>query len=390
MTDYYEVLGVERSASADEIKKAYRKLAMRFHPDVASEPDAAERFKQIGEAYEVLSDANKRDLYDRGGDPMGRGGSGGFGGMGGMGGFGGSFDFTNLVDAMFGGGTSRGPRSRVQRGQDALVRLRLSLAEAAFGVTSPLQVDTAVVCSTCHGSGSAGGEPVTCRTCGGHGDITQVQRSFIGDIRTSQPCPTCRGYGTTIPNPCGECSGEGRVRASRTINVKIPAGVSTGNRIHLEAQGEVGPGGGPAGDLYVELAVTEHETFTRKGDDLEVVVRLPMTAAALGTEVTLATLEAERDDKPIEDQSVLVEIPAGTQSGTRISLSGKGIPRLRGSGRGEMGVTVLVQTPTKIDDAQRDLLSQLAELRNETAPQAQLHHRGSKGVLNWLKEAFTG
>ena len=177
-------------------------------------------------------------------------------------------------------------------------------------MTKPLAVDTAIVCHVCHGSGSAGGDPVTCRTCQGHGEITQVQRSFIGDIRTTQPCPTCRGFGTTIPNPCGECSGEGRVRASRTINVKIPAGVSTGNRIHLEAQGEVGPGGGPAGDLYVELGVTEHETFTRKGDDLEVVVRLPMTAAALGTEVTLATLEAERDDKPTEDQSVhQAEIP---------------------------------------------------------------------------------
>jgi len=331
VTDYYEVLGVSRDATPDEIKKSYRKLAMRYHPDVASEPDAADRFKQIGEAYEVLSDANKKDLYDRGGDPMGRGGMGG-GGFGPMGGFGGSFDFTNLVDAMFGGGTSRGPRSRVQRGQDALVRLRLTLAEAAFGITAPLQVDTAVVCSTCHGSGSAGGEPVTCRTCQGHGDITSVQRSFIGDIRTSQPCPTCRGYGTTIPNPCGECSGEGRVRASRTINVKIPAGVSTGNRIHLEAQGEVGPGGGPAGDLYVELAVTEHETFT-----------------------------------------------------------GKGIPRLRGSGRGDMGVTVMVQTPTKVDDEQRELLRQLAELRDETAPQAHLHRAGSKGgLISWLKETFSG
>lgn len=390
MTDYYETLGVPRDATADQIKKAYRKLAMQYHPDVASEPDAAERFKQIGEAYEVLSDANKRDVYDRGGDPMGRGGMGGFGGMGGMGGFGGGFDFTNLVDAMFGGGSSRGPRSRVQRGQDALVRLRLTLAEAAFGITKPLSVDTAVVCPTCHGSGSAGGEPVTCRTCQGHGDITQVQRSFIGDIRTTQPCPTCRGYGTVIPNPCGECSGEGRVRASRTINVKIPAGVATGNRIHLESQGEVGPGGGPAGDLYVELGILEHDTFTRKGDDLEVVVRLPMTAAALGTSMTLATLEAERDDMPPEDQSVDIDVPAGTQSGTRISVPSRGVPKLRGSGRGDLGVTVLVQTPTKLDDAQRELVRQLAELRDETAPEPHLHKAGSKGLLNWFKEAFGG
>jgi molecular chaperone DnaJ len=194
-----------------------------------------------------------------------------------------------------------------------------------------------------------------------------------------------------IPNPCGECSGEGRVRASRTINVKIPAGVATGNRIHLESQGEVGPGGGPAGDLYVELGVSAHETFTRKGDDLEVVVRLPMTAAALGTEVTLATLEAERDDKPLEEQSVLIEVPPGTQSGTRITVKDKGIPRLRGSGRGDMGVTVMVQTPTRLNDEQSELLRQLAELRDETKPEAHLHRAGSKGgLISWLKETFSG
>jgi len=194
-----------------------------------------------------------------------------------------------------------------------------------------------------------------------------------------------------IPNPCGECSGEGRVRASRTINVKIPAGVATGNRIHLESQGEVGPGGGPAGDLYVELGVSDHETFTRKGDDLEVVVRLPMTAAALGTAVTLATLEADRDDKPVEEQSVLIDVPPGTQSGTRITVNGKGIPRLRGSGRGDMGVTVLVQTPTKLNEEQSELLRQLAELRDETVPEAHVHRAGSKGgLINWLKETFSG
>ncbi len=391
MTDYYEVLGVPRDATADQIKKAYRRLAMKYHPDVATEPDAGEQFKRIGEAYEVLSDAHKRDIFDRGGDPMGNG-AGGFGGMGGFGpGFGGAgFDFTNLVDAMFGGAGQRGPRSRVQRGQDALVRLRLTLAEAAFGVTKPLQVDTAILCPKCSGSGSASGEPVTCSTCHGNGDITAVQRSFLGDIRTTQPCPACRGYGTIIPHPCGECSGEGRVRSRRTINVKIPAGVATGNRIHLESQGEVGPGGGPAGDLYVELAVADHETFKRNGDDLEVVVRLPMTAAALGTEVSLATLEAERDDLAREEGSVVVEIPSGTQSGTRIVVEDRGVPRLRGHGRGDLGVTVLVQTPTKLDDEQRDLLRRLAEAREETAPEALLHKPGQKGVFGWLKEAFSG
>lgn len=387
-TDYYQVLGVPRDATGEQIKKAYRKLAMKYHPDVADAPDAAERFKEIGEAYEVLHDPNKRAMYDRGGDPLG----GGFNGFPG-GGFGfpggGGFDFTNLVDAMFGTQTSRGPRSRVRRGQDALVRLNLTLAEAAFGITKPLRVDTAVVCPRCNGSGGAdGSEPVTCSTCHGSGDVTQVQRSFLGEIRTSQPCPSCRGYGTIIPSPCGECSGEGRVRSHRTINVKIPAGVATGNRVHLASQGEVGAGGGPAGDLYVELNVAPHEVFKRNGDDLEVVVKVPMTAAALGTSVTLAALEAERDDLDAELATVEVNIPAGTQSGSRISVPGRGVPRLRGEGRGQLGVTLLVQTPTKLDDEQRELLRQLAALRDESRPEVSVAKHG-KGVLSWLKETFS-
>lgn len=386
-TDYYEVLGVPRDASTEQIKKAYRKLAMKYHPDVADDPGAADKFKEIGEAYEVLHDPNKRAMYDRGGDPLS--GNGGFGGFGFPGGAG--FDFTNLVDAMFGAqATSRGPRSRTRRGQDALVRLNLTLSEAAFGVTKPLRVDTAVICPKCNGSGAdAGTEPVTCQTCHGQGEVTQVQRSFLGDIRTTQACPTCRGYGTVIPHPCGECSGEGRVRSHRTINVKIPAGVSTGNRIHLDSQGEVGPGGGPAGDLYVELTVQAHEIFRRNGDDLEVVVKVPMTAAALGTEVTLDTLEAERDDLDPTDATVQVTIPAGTQSGTRIAIPGKGVPRLRGGGRGELGVTLLVQTPTKLDDVQRDLLRQLAELRDEARPEVSASKQKGGGVLGWLKETFS-
>jgi len=383
--DYYEILGVPRDASPEQIKKAYRQLAMKLHPDVAQEPDAAERFKSVAEAYEVLQDPKKRDLYDRGGDPLG----GGFGGF--NGGFGpAGFDFTNLVDAMFGQPTSRGPRSRVRRGQDALVRLDLELAEAAFGTTKPLRVDTAVLCPRCNGSGaSEGSRPVRCATCHGQGDVTHVQRSFIGYIRTTQPCPTCHGYGTVIPDPCAECSGDGRVRATRTINVKIPPGVSTGNRIHLASQGEVGPGGGPAGDLYVELQVAPHEVFRRDGDDLEVVVKMPMTAAALGTEVTVATLEADLEDSSAESRTVRIQVPSGTQSGTRIAMEGKGVPRLRGGGRGQLGVTLLVQTPTRIDDEQRDLLRQLAELRDETRPEVTVQ-KHSRGVFGRLRDAFAG
>lgn len=388
-SDYYEILGVTRDASPEQIKKAYRRLAMKMHPDVAQEPDAADKFKKIAEAYEVLQDPKKRDLYDRGGDPLSQ--NGGMGGFNGGFGQAGGFDFTNLVDAMFGQQTaSRGPRSRVRRGQDALVRLDLELAEAAFGATKPLKVDTAVLCPRCNGSGAnEGSQPVRCSTCHGQGDVTHVQRSFIGDIRTTQPCPTCRGYGTVIPDPCIECSGDGRVRSNRTINVKIPAGVSTGNRIHLAAHGEVGPGGGPAGDLYVELHVAPHEVFKRDGDDLEMVVRIPMTAAALGTEVSVATLEADVADADPETTTVQVGVPAGTQSGTRIAIDGKGVPRLRSNGRGQLGVTLLVQTPTRIDDHQRELLRQLAEARDETRAEVTVQ-KHSKGVFSRLRDAFAG
>ena len=388
MTDYYEILGVPRDASAEQIKKAYRRLAMKLHPDVATEDGAADRFKQVAEAYEVLTDPQKRDLYDRGGDPLGGGMGGGF--NGGFGAGGGGFDFTNLVDAMFGQQGTRGPRSRVRRGQDALVRLDLELAEAAFGATKPLRVDTAVLCPRCSGSGATdGSQPVRCSTCHGQGDVTHVQRSFIGDIRTTQPCPTCRGYGSVIENPCVECAGDGRVRSARTINVKIPPGVNTGNRIHLAAHGEVGPGGGPAGDLYVELNVASHEVFRREGDDLEVVVKIPMTAAALGTEVSVATLEADLADADPQQKSVRVKVPAGTQSGTRVALEGRGVPRLRASGRGQLGVTLLVQTPTRLDGEQTDLLRQLAELREETGPDVTVQKHG-RGVFGRLRDAFAG
>lgn len=377
-SDYYEILQVSRDASAEEIKKAYRKMAMKYHPDVASEPDAEDKFKQVNEAYEVLSDPQKRAMYDRGGDPLGGGSFSGFGG----------FDFTNLVDAMFGGGgASRGPRSRVRRGQDALVGLRLTLAEAAFGVTKPLTITTAVVCPSCSGTGAEeGSEPVTCATCGGRGDVMQTQRSFLGEIRTSQVCPDCRGYGSIIQRPCHECAGEGRVRSTREIKVKVPAGVNSQNRIHLESQGEVGPGGGPAGDLFVEIQVEAHPVFRREGNNLETVVKLPMTAAALGTSIPIVTLEAERDDTPESDREISVDIPAGTQSGTRIAVAGRGVPHLRGKGRGDLGVTFLVETPTKLDDHQRDLLRQFAESRGEE----RVEPAKSGGVFGWLKDAFSG
>ncbi|MDR2620252.1 MAG: molecular chaperone DnaJ [Propionibacteriaceae bacterium] len=394
--DYYGTLGVPRDASAEAIKRAYRKKAMQVHPDVAGDdPKAEEKFKAVQEAYEVLSDPQKKAVYDRGGDPLRAGGAGGAGGFNPFGGFGGfqtgGFDISDLMGAMFGASAGRGPRPRVRRGNDQLTRTRITLAEAAFGVAKPLNVDTYVVCTKCSGKGSAdGGEPTTCPNCGGRGETISVQRSFLGDIRTTQACARCSGYGTVITNPCPQCNGEGRTRTKRNLTVQIPAGVADGNRVHLAGQGEVGPGGGPAGDLFVEIAIAPHEVFKRDGDNLEMVMRLPMTAAALGTTVQVQSLEADTPDCPPEQAEITLAVPAGTQSGTRIAVKGRGVPRLRGSGRGELGVTVLVQTPVGLDDAQRALLTQLAELRDETSPAVAVGDTAVKGFFSRLKDSFNG
>jgi molecular chaperone DnaJ len=378
--DYYATLGVGREATPEEIKKAYRKLARQLHPDVNDAPDASDRFKEVTMAYEVLSDPQKRSTFDRGGDPMSSGGGFGAGAQG--------FNFDDIMDAFFGQNGQRGPRPRQQRGQDALLRLNIDLAEAAFGVTHDIKVDTAVTCTTCHGSGAANGsQPETCRTCHGHGDVQHVQRSLLGDIRTSRPCPTCNGYGTTIPDPCPECSGEGRVRSRRSISVTIPAGVDQGTRIQLGGEGEIGPGGGPAGDLYLEINVTRHPMFQRKGDQLFCQVTLPMTAAALGTHIDLPTLEAEVPGSDEADHTVQLDVAPGTQSGDTITIKGHGVPRLRGSGRGDLKVQVVVETPTRLDDEQRALLEQLAQLRDEEHEEA-LMGTNHKGVFGKIKDAF--
>lgn len=383
--DLYEILGVSRDADGDQIKRAYRRLARQLHPDVNPDPATQERFKDVTRAYEVLSDPEKRRMYDLGGDP--------FAGAG-FAGAGAGFSFTDIMDAFFGGAGatagSRGPRSRTQRGQDALIRLNVELAEAAFGTTRELKVDTAVVCPVCHGRGASPDSSVqTCETCGGHGETVHVQRSFLGEIRTMRPCAACRGYGTIIPDPCRECSGEGRVRSRRTLNVKIPPGVDTGTRVQLNGQGEIGPGGGPAGDLYVEMHVADHRLFVRRGSDLACTVTIPMTAAALGTTVELPTLEADlaAEGSDVETTVPLV-IQPGTQSGSRITLRGRGVPHLRGTGRGDLLVQVDVETPTRLDERQEELLRELASLRDEESPDGQFRHGSSRSVFNRLRDAF--
>jgi molecular chaperone DnaJ len=381
----YEILGVDRDADADTVKKAYRRLARQYHPDVNPDPETQERFKEVSAAYEVLSDPEKRRMYDLGGDPFG-GGQGGFGGQGA------GFSFTDIMDAFFGGqasGGGRGPRARMRRGQDALVRLDITLADAAFGTTRELKVDTAVLCSTCAGSGAApGSHPITCETCHGRGEVQQVQRSFLGEVRTLRPCAACRGYGEIIPEPCRECAGDGRVRSRRALTVKIPGGVDTGTRVQLTEQGEVGPGGGPAGDLYVEIRVEQHPTFTRQGTDLLCHVTVPMTAAALGTTLTLPLLEAdlESDDEELQD-SFELDVRPGTQSGTEQVIRGRGVPSLRGHGRGNLVVTILVETPTKVDERQEELLRELAAIRNEESPDGRVE-ASHKTVFGRFRDAF--
>jgi molecular chaperone DnaJ len=277
----------------------------------------------------------------------------------------------------------------VRRGQDALIRLEVDLAEAAFGVARELKVDTAVRCSTCDGEGAApGSHPVPCETCHGAGEVAHVQRSFLGEIRTLRPCPTCRGFGSVIPDPCRECAGEGRVRSRRTLTVKIPAGVDTGTRVQLSEQGEVGPGGGPPGDLYVEIHVAPHPLFTRHGNDLHCTVSVPMTAAALGTTLTLPTLEADLDTEDGSGAQTTYDLAVapGTQSGHEAVLRGLGVPGLRG-GRGDLVVTVQVETPTRLDAHQEQLLRELAAVRGEERPTGHVKP-AQKSMFGRLRDAF--
>lgn len=351
MSDHYETLGVSRDASPEEIKKAYRKKARKLHPDINPSPEAADEFKRVSHAHDVLSDPEKRRIYDQTGNENGQT-QGGFGG-GFPGGFGGGFG--DIFDAFFNQQPS-GPASRTRQGQDALINVRIDLKDAVFGAEKPITVDTAVTCDKCHGDGCAPGtHPETCQVCRGQGYMTRQVQSILGTVMQQVECSACHGYGTVIKTPCPECYGEGRVRERKPLTIKIPAGVNSGSRIRLSGQGEAGVAGGPNGDLYVELRVQGHPVFSREGDDLHATVGISMVAAALGTSITLDTFDGEQS----------IDVRPGLQSGEIITLQGLGVTRLRGQGRGDLKVTVEVRTPTDLSKEENELLREFARMRKE-------------------------
>lgn len=364
MTDYYEVLGVSRDASEAEIKKAYRKKARTLHPDVAG-AEKEEEFKEVSMAYEVLSDPDKRRRYDMGGqDALGGGGY-----APGADGFD-VFNLNGIFETFFGAGRggAGGPVPRGRRGEDLRQPISISLRDATFGTQATIKTRTAVLCPTCEGSCcKPGTSPRTCQTCNGRGSVTRTTRSFLGQVQVNVPCSTCAGHGTVIPEPCPECSGEGRVRTTVEKTVNVPAGVKTGHKLSLSGQGAVGPGGGPAGDLYLEIRVEADPVFRRQGNDLETTLRIPMTAAILGTQIELDTFDGKQT----------INVPAGTQPNTVITLKDLGVGWLNRERRGDLLVHMQVETPTSLSEEETQLVKQLAALRGEERVEPQFPSDGS-------------
>lgn len=367
--DYYEVLGVAKDASDQDLKKAYRRVAMKFHPD--RNPDnkeAEDKFKEASEAYEVLSDANKRAAYDQ----YGHAGVEGAGGMGGgAGGFGNFSDiFGDVFGDIFGGGGRGGP----SRGSDLRYTLELSLEDAVRGTSVKIKVPTLVGCKTCDGSGAKPGtKPTTCSTCGGHGQV-RMQQGFFS---VQQTCPTCRGKGKSISDPCRDCHGQGRIEETKTLNVKVPAGVDTGDRIRLAGEGEAGTDGGPTGDLYVQVSVKEHEFFQREGRDLYCEVPISIVDACLGGEIEVPTL----------DGRVKLKVPEGTQTGKLFRLRSKGVTSVRGGPPGDLLCRVALETPVNLTSKQKELLEELRDSMTGTkhSPKQHSWFEGMKNFFGDMK-----
>lgn len=374
--DYYELLEIGRDASADDVKRAYRKLARQLHPDTNPDPTAESRFKAVAQAYEVLSDPDKRARYDRfgavgvgsaasGGDPFGFGGGGGI---------------NDIFDAFFGGnspfgGGGGGGRGRggPPRGADLEVVVDLAFEEAVFGVRKPVDVRSPVACETCSGSGAqAGTQPIACLECAGSGQVQRVRQSFLGQMVTTSACPRCAGLGQVIPDPCNDCRGEGRRVEERTYTVDIPAGVDTGSTLRLSGRGAAGPRGGPSGDLYVHVRAAPHDRFTRDGADLRCQLPISFAQAALGAHLPFATLDGDED----------LVIPRGTPTGREFKLRGRGVPHLDRRHRGDLIVEVVVRVPTDLEPGEEDLLRQFAARRGEDVAPA------DTGLLSKIRSAF--
>ena len=359
--DYYEVLGVSRGASEDEIKKAYKKMARKYHPDLnPGDKTAEEKFKEVNEAYEVLSDADKKARYDQYGhagvDP--NFGAGGFGG-----GFDGSFDFGDLGDifgSFFGGGFGGGRRTNPnapQRGESMRMSIAISFEEAAFGCEKAVTVERYETCDTCHGNGCAPGtSPEVCPDCHGTGTVQVRRQTPMGVFATSSPCPKCGGKGRIIHQPCKDCRGSGMVRKKKTIQASIPAGIDNGQTISIRGQGNAGKNGGPAGDLLITITVRPHELFRREGTSVLCEAPITFTQAVLGAELEIPTI----------DGKVKYTLPEGTQSGTTFRLKGKGIPSINGRGRGDQYVTVYIETPKNLNKEQKEALKKFAETMGES------------------------
>lgn len=377
--DYYEVLGIERGASAEDIKKSYRRLAKQYHPDFnKDDAEAEKKFREIKEAYDVLSDAQKREQYDRFGHQADfNGGQGGFDGFGGSGGFGfGGID--EIFEQFFGGMGGMGGRRRPpgpEQGNHLRYDLEITLEEAFSGLEKVLNIPRTETCSECNGSrAKAGTSPETCSACGGSGQQQTARNTPFGRFISSQPCVACRGEGKTVKEPCPTCNAQGRVVNERKIEVKIPAGIEDGSRLRVSGGGEAGLRGGPAGDLYVVVRVKPHKKFQRQGNDLILEVPVSISQAALGVEMEVTTLGGKAE----------LRIPEGTQHGAVFRLKGHGMPYLRGSGKGDLRVKVKLEVPKRLKTREKELLAEFAKLRGE---EVGLEH---KGIIDKVKDAISG